>query len=140
MATEQLREAYTSEVGAEVEQLGVLPPGLYGTDAASAVLCVLAQRLSGGEARDLVTALLEGLRARVNVCASHRGERGEVFDRDEFLRRVAAHLKVTVLQAEEIARAVFAAVRRRLPAKEVHDVASQLPRELEELWTAVPPA
>ena len=49
----------------------------------------LAQRLSGGEARDLVESLPEGLRARVDVCAGHRDERGEVFDRAEFLRRVA---------------------------------------------------
>jgi uncharacterized protein (DUF2267 family) len=140
MATEQPREADTSEVGAEVWQSGVLPPGVHGTDAAAAVLCVLAQRLSGGEARDLVATLPEGLRPLVEPCARHRGEEGERFDRDEFLRRVAARLHVTVPQAEEIARAVFAAVRRTLPAKEVHDVASQLPRELEALWTSASPA
>jgi uncharacterized protein (DUF2267 family) len=87
-----------------------------------------------------VASLPEGLRARVDVCASHRAKRGEVFDRDEFLRRVATHLNVTVLQAEAIARVVFAAVRRWLPGKEVDDVASQLPRELEELWAAAAPA
>jgi uncharacterized protein (DUF2267 family) len=76
----------------------------------------------------------------VDVCARHRGERGEVFDRAEFLRRVAAHLNVSVPQAEEISRAVFAAVRRRLPSKEVGDVASQLPRELKELWMLAPSA
>jgi len=94
MATEQPREAYTSEVGAEVEQLGVLPPGLHGTDAASAVLCVLARRrgprLGGVPAR-------RAPRPRGRVCQSP-GERGEVFDRDEFLRRVATHLNVTVLR------------------------------------------
>ena len=36
--------------------------------------------------------------------------------------------------AEAIARAVFAAVRRRLPQKEGQDVASQLPRDLKVLW------
>jgi hypothetical protein len=42
----------TADVEAKIEQQGGLPPGMCGTDAAMAVLCVLAQRLSGGEARD----------------------------------------------------------------------------------------
>jgi hypothetical protein len=57
-------------VEAKIEQQGGLPPGMRGTDAAAAVLCVLAQRLSGGEARDLVVTLPEGLRARVQVVPS----------------------------------------------------------------------
>ena len=124
----------TASAEAEIEQQGVLPPGVRGTDAAAAVLCVLAQRLSGGEARDLVVTLPEGLRPRVQACARHRGERGEAFDYDEFLRRVAAHLDVSWPKAEEITRTVFAAVRRTLPVKEQQDVASQLPRDLEQLW------
>jgi uncharacterized protein (DUF2267 family) len=138
MTTERPQEVDTSEVGAELEEQGVLPPGVRGTEASSGVLCVLAQRLSGGEARDLVASLPPGLRARVDVCARHRGERGEVFDRAEFLRRVATHLNVTEPQAEAITRAVFAVVRRRLPSKEVQDVASQLPRELRTLWMVAP--
>ena len=43
----------TADVEAKIEQQGELPPGMRGTDAAAAVLCVLAQRLSRGEARDL---------------------------------------------------------------------------------------
>jgi uncharacterized protein (DUF2267 family) len=124
----------TAGVEADIERQGGLPPGVRGTDAAAAVLCVLAQRLSGGEARDLVVTLPEGLRPRVQACARHRGERGEAFDYDEFLRRVAAHLDVSGPQAEDIARTVFAAVRRTLPVKEQQDVASQLPWDLEQLW------
>ncbi len=119
MATEQPRTADTSDVGAELEELGVPHPGLRGAEAASAALRVLAH---------------------VQMCAGHGGERGEAFDRAEFLRRVAAHLNGTVAQADAIARAVFAAMRRRLPGKEVHDVASQLPRNLEALWTSASPA
>jgi len=133
MATERAPEVDTSEVGAEIEEQGVLPPAVPGTEAASAVLYVLAQRLSGGESRDLVVSLPPALRARVEVCVMHRGEKGEVFDRAEFLRRVATHLNVTEPQAEAIARAVFAAVQRRLPSKEVQDMASQLPRDLRAL-------
>jgi uncharacterized protein (DUF2267 family) len=70
----------------------------------------------------------------VHACARHRGERGEAFDYDEFLGRVAAHLDVSWPAAEEIARTVFAAVRRMLPVKERQDVASQLPQDLEQLW------
>jgi uncharacterized protein (DUF2267 family) len=117
-----------------LEQQRILPSGMGGTEAAAAVLCVLAQRLSRGEARDVVVALPEGLRLRVQVCARHRGERGEAFDYDEFLRRVMAHLDVSRPEAEDIVRAVFAAVRRMLPLKEQQDVASQLPWDLEQLW------
>jgi uncharacterized protein (DUF2267 family) len=124
----------TADVEAKIEQQGGLPPGMRGTDAAMAVLCVLAQRLSGGEARDLVVTLPEGLRPRVQACTRHRGERGEAFDYDEFLRRVAAHLGVSAPKAEEITRTVFAAVRWTLPVKEQQDVASQLPWDLEQLW------
>jgi uncharacterized protein (DUF2267 family) len=123
-----------ASVEAEIEQQRVLPPGVRGTDAAAAVLCVLAQRLSGGEARDLILALPAGLLPGVEACARHRGARVEAFDYDEFLRRVAAHLEVSQPEAEEIARTVFAAVQRTLPVKERRDVASQLPWDLEQLW------
>ena len=98
----------------------------------------MAQRLSRGQARDLLETLPEGLRPHVHACARHRGERGQAFDYDEFLRRVAAHLDVNGPEAEEIARTVFAAVRRTLPVKEREDVASQLPRDLEQLWRSTP--
>jgi uncharacterized protein (DUF2267 family) len=70
----------------------------------------------------------------VDGCAWHQGERGEVFDHAESLRRVAAHLHVTALQAEATAQTVFAPVRRRLPSQAVHDVTSQLPRDLQDFW------
>jgi uncharacterized protein (DUF2267 family) len=73
-------------IAAEVEDAGVLPVGVRGSEAVSAVLCVLAQRLSGGEARN-----------------------------------------------EAITRAVFRALRQLLPVKERHDVARQLPWDLQEL-------
>jgi uncharacterized protein (DUF2267 family) len=47
---------------------------------------------------------------------------------------VAAHLDVSALKAEEMTRAVFAAVRRTLPVKEQQDVAGQLPWDQEQLW------
>jgi uncharacterized protein (DUF2267 family) len=124
----------TAGIEADTEQQGVLAPGMRGTDAAAAVLCVLAQRLSRGEARDLVAGLPESLRPRVQACARHRGERGEAFDYDEFRRRVAAHLDISEPDAEDTARAVFAAVRRTLPLKEQRDIIDQLPRDLEQLW------
>jgi uncharacterized protein (DUF2267 family) len=37
-------------------------------------------------------------------------------------------------QAERIAAAVFAAVERLISPKEIGDVASQLPRDLQSLW------
>jgi uncharacterized protein (DUF2267 family) len=69
----------------------------------------------------------------VHACASYPGERAERFDREGFLRQVATHLRVRPLQAEAITRAVFGVLRQLLPVKERHDVASQLPRDLQEL-------
>jgi uncharacterized protein (DUF2267 family) len=70
----------------------------------------------------------------VHACARHRGERGEAFDYDEFLGRVAAYLDVGRPEAEGIAHTAFVAVRRMLPVKERQDVASQLPQDLEQHW------
>jgi uncharacterized protein (DUF2267 family) len=140
MATTPARAEDLAALEAEIEAQGVLPPGVRGVDAVSAVLCVLAQRLTGGEAEDVVASLPKGLRPLVEGCVRYPLDRAEAFDRAEFLRRVAARLHVTVPEAEAVTRAVFAAVRPRLPPVEVDDVASQLPRDLKDLWRGTPSA
>jgi uncharacterized protein (DUF2267 family) len=140
MATNPSRAKDMSDLAAEIEAQGVLPPGVRGVDAVSAVLCVLAQRLTGGEAEDLVASLPKGLRPLLEGCVRYPLDRAEAFDHAEFLRRVAARLHVTGTQAEAITRTVFAAVRPRLPPVEVDDVASQLPRDLKNMWMDGPSA
>jgi uncharacterized protein (DUF2267 family) len=103
--------------------------------AVAAVLCTLCQRLSGGEAREVVRELPPAIGALVQRCALHREEPAEEFDREEFDRRLALHLGVPVPQAERIARVVFTAVERFISPEEVRNVASQLPPDLRSVWT-----
>jgi uncharacterized protein (DUF2267 family) len=116
----------------EIEGRVDLPPHVSAYDAAQAVLCTLTQRLSEGEARDILDALPASLRPLLQSCVQHQSTYGL----EGFLRRVAAHLDVTPAEAEAITRAVFALMHERLPAKEIEDAASQLPRDLQELWRA----
>lgn len=121
---------------ARIERSGVLPPDVAPAYAAGAVLCVLSQRLSGGEAGDLRQAVPGPLRDLFQLCPRHRQAPPETFDRQEFLRRVADHLGIGPDQAETVARTVFSALQEEVPSvrREVDDVESQLPKDLKELW------
>ncbi len=118
----------------EIERSVALPSGVTSIDAFSAVMCTLAARVSGGEARELAAGLPATLRGVVERCSLHRAEESEVFDRDELLRRVAAHLSLEPAEVEPIVRAVWGAASRVLPEKATRDVASQLPVDLRALW------
>lgn len=120
---------------ARIQRTGALPPNVEPVDAATAALCVLSQRVSGGEAGDLRQAM-GPLRNLLAACPRHRREPPETFDRQEFLRRVADHLGIGPDQAEAVARAVFSALQEEVPAvrRQVDDIESQLPRDLKELW------
>ena len=137
------RDAGTSETAgpaerffARIRQSGALPPDVTPESAASAVLCVLARRLPGGEVADMRQALPGPRRDLFQSCPRHRRDPPETFDREEFLRRVGEHLGIPPDQAETVARTVFAALQEEVPSvrQEVDDVESQLPRDLKELW------
>lgn len=113
-----------------------LPPNVTPQDALQAVVCTLSQHVSGGEARHLWRALPDPVKPLLERCMLHRAEPPRTFGRDELLARISGHLGVSSAEAERIASAVLTAVSRRLPQKEVDSVASQLPRELRELWHA----
>jgi uncharacterized protein (DUF2267 family) len=117
-----------------IEQSRVLPSSISVLDAVSAVLCTLSQRVTAGEARDFVAAMPPDLEALLAPCVLHRDERPETFGRVEFLRRVADHLRIEPVQAEALARAVFAAMNEELPRGQIDDVESQLPPDLKDLW------
>ena len=120
----------------EIHEDVALPEGVTSADAFSAVMCTLSQRVSRGEARELVLGLPETLRGLVDRCAKHRSEESDVFGRDELLRRIAVHLELEPSAAEPIVRAVFAATKRVLPERAIFDIGSQLPVDLRELWDA----
>ncbi|WP_437961977.1 DUF2267 domain-containing protein [Sorangium sp. So ce119] len=118
----------------QVEQSGALPPHLGAPEAVGAALCTLSRRLSGGEARDLAAALPSTIQAIVQPCATHRDEDPEVFGRREFLETLAEQLHIDADQARAVSHAVFAAVEREIPMKEVTDIGSHLPADLKDLW------
>ncbi|RKH25723.1 DUF2267 domain-containing protein [Corallococcus praedator] len=106
--------------------------GLDAREAASAVMCTLARRLSEGEDVKLFRALSGGIGEEIlGACTVHLGpSRARRIGRDEFMTDVADHLKIKVDQAARVVAAVFTAVRDRIPEEEVAAVASQLPADL----------
>lgn len=116
-----------------------LPAPLTVESAVAAVMCVLIERLTAGEAHELVEGIPEPLRPMFRTCVMHRGGQPVLtVDRAEFLARVADHLDVTPAHAEVVTSAVFAAVRAEMPPELAANVAAQLPRGLKELWLGPP--
>jgi uncharacterized protein (DUF2267 family) len=101
--------------------------------AAQATLATLAERLSGGEARDLAKQLPEELRQHL----LSGGPKAEPFDVAEFFRRVAAREGVAEPFAELHARAVFAALTRAVSADELRDMTSELSKDFRDVLDAV---
>ncbi|MFW5879115.1 MAG: DUF2267 domain-containing protein [Myxococcota bacterium] len=126
-------ERYERFVG-EVEESGTIPSEISAQNALSGVICTLTRRVSRGQARDYAGSMPPVLKSVLSPCVMHRDEKGEKFDLQGFLQRVAEHLNVTGQQAESISRAVFRALHKHLPSHEVDDLESQLPPDLAELW------
>lgn len=97
--------------------------------AVHATLRTLADRISGGQAKDLALYLPAPVRADLIETT----EQAEPFDRDEFLDRVAAIESTDRTTAERHARAVLTAVRVSVPESEVADTLDQLPSDIARL-------
>jgi uncharacterized protein (DUF2267 family) len=117
-----------------IQQSGSLPEGATPESVASAVLCTLARRLSGGEARQLVSALPADLQTMLQPCVVHHTELAETFGRLEFLEAVSSHFRPPPEDPEELTRIVFRLVHNHVGVKQISDVASQLPSDLRSLW------
>jgi uncharacterized protein (DUF2267 family) len=100
-----------------------------------ATLTTLAERIDGGEARDLATQLPEELRAY----AFAPSETGERLGLDVFVQRVSGRAEVDVTLAKAGVRAVFDTLREAVTPGEYDDVISQLPAELWEVADPVTP-
>jgi uncharacterized protein (DUF2267 family) len=96
---------------------------------ARVTLEVLADRITGGEARDLLAQLPKPLKDEVLI----KGEEAEAFDVPEFVRRVAARAHVDEQTAHDGAVAVLVTVREAVTSGEFDDITSQLPQEYREL-------
>jgi uncharacterized protein (DUF2267 family) len=137
-ATDVLRrprplEEPVESILAELERSDVLPAGVAAPDAVRAVLCTLSLELTGAEARELA-ALGPSFHLLLDRCVAHRGERAQAFDQVIFIGHVANHLALEAADAERVTRAVFAALRGRLPAAEVAQIDNRVPRSVRRLW------
>jgi uncharacterized protein (DUF2267 family) len=104
--------------------------------AVEAVLETLAVRISEGEVEDLIDRLPADLTLALErgLAESRKATRMSL---DEFLERVANREGVERDEAEHHARAVFAALREVISAKEIHDVESELPADYAPLFSGV---
>lgn len=94
-----------------------------------ATLTPLTERLSGGEAHDLATQLPEELRGLMHKDVDF----GERLDLAEFLNEVRARTGVDHQRAAEGVRAVLTTVRDAVSAQEFEDMASDLPKDIQQL-------
>jgi uncharacterized protein (DUF2267 family) len=101
---------------------------------ASATLTTLAERISGGEARDLAAQLPRTAQDPLRSGA----EDAEAFDADEFVRRVGDRTHFEPGPAEDAARAVLVTVREAVSPGEFDDVTSQLPQDYRALVGPMP--
>jgi uncharacterized protein (DUF2267 family) len=100
--------------------------------AIEATLRTLAERITGGEARDVAAFLPEEVRPFL----TETREEAEPFDVDEFHRRVAEREGVDRRTAAAHARAVFVALGVAVAPGELRDMVAQLPRDFEPLLQA----
>jgi uncharacterized protein (DUF2267 family) len=112
-------DAVSDRMGVSVDEAEILT---------HATLTTLAERITGGEARDLASQLPRPLRHVLLPTT----ESAEVFDLDDFIRRVSKRADVNAAEAAEGTRAVFATLRKAVTGGEFDDVMSQLPAEFRD--------
>jgi uncharacterized protein (DUF2267 family) len=94
-------------------------------DLTRATLATLADRLSGGEARDLAAQLPEPLAQPLRS----GDEAAKRFDLEEFVRRVSKHTGLTPLETTRGIRAVLITLREVVANDEFAQVMAQLPKD-----------
>jgi uncharacterized protein (DUF2267 family) len=94
-----------------------------------ATMQVLAQRISGGEARDLARQLPSPFEEWLQP----EHEKAEPFDLEVFIQRVADRALVDFDAARAGVRAVFQTLREAVTGPEFNDVLAQLPQEYRDL-------
>ncbi|WP_236647350.1 DUF2267 domain-containing protein [Micromonospora sicca] len=94
-----------------------------------ATLATLAERLSGGQARDLAAQLPEELRGDLRK----PDENAEPFELPEFFERVQQRAAVDLQTANAGVCAVLDTLRDAVSAKEYEDSVAQLPKEFWQL-------
>jgi uncharacterized protein (DUF2267 family) len=100
--------------------------------AIDATLRTLGERITRGEAEDIALFLPRELRPALTSSP----EPAEAFDREEFVRRVAAREDVDEGSAEAHARAAFTALGVAVAPGELRDMVAQLSSDYEPLFAA----
>lgn len=95
----------------------------------AAALRTLAERLTGGEAKDLAAQLPKELKPYL----ADADEPPEPYGVEEFIRRVAERAGVDPDRAQTGPRAVFGTLRGAVSPGEFDDVVAQLPKEFRGL-------
>ncbi|RZU75558.1 uncharacterized protein (DUF2267 family) [Micromonospora kangleipakensis] len=104
-------------------------PAAEAANVIRATLTTLAERVSGGEARDLAAQLPEEFRGYLHKEVDF----GERLDLVEFLNEVRARTGMDDQRAAEGARAVLATLREAVSAEELKDLESELPKDIRQL-------
>ncbi|WKU05464.1 DUF2267 domain-containing protein [Micromonospora sp. HUAS LYJ1] len=110
--------------------------GLPSTEAANvirATLTTLAERISGGEARDLAAQLPEEYRGYLHK----EVEFAETLDRVEFLNEVRTRAGLDDQRAVEGARAVLMTLREAMSADAFENLDSELSEDIRQLFHPV---
>jgi uncharacterized protein (DUF2267 family) len=124
----------TAELFDELRRGGSLPVGVDPTEATAAVVCGVLARLELEPARALLDALGPEAVQAIGRCPIHGGARGESFDADELLRRIASHFQLAPAAVQPMAAAVLDGIRRRVPREVDATLENHLPRRIVELW------
>jgi uncharacterized protein (DUF2267 family) len=103
-------------------------------DLTRATLETLADRLSGGEARDLAVRLPEPMGE--SLCGK-KGMAAGNFGLEEFVRRVSEHAGLTVKETTEGVRAVFRTLAEVVPSDHFDQAMSQLPGDFRRMLESV---
>jgi uncharacterized protein (DUF2267 family) len=98
--------------------------------ATDAVLETLAERIAGGEVRDLMARLPIELHDPLRRGSDRNGGRAQRMSAERFMQRIAEREGVTPAVARQHGRAVFAALRDAVGDDERFDVTVQLPPDL----------
>ncbi|WBC16123.1 DUF2267 domain-containing protein [Micromonospora sp. WMMA1998] len=114
-------------IGAVAERCGTSAE--QATAVTRATLTTLAERIDGGEARDLADRLPEALRAY----AFGPGEAAERFGLDVFVERVSERADVEVDAARDGVTAVFDVLRDAVDPAAYAQAVAQLPAEFGEV-------
>lgn len=100
-----------------------------------ATLRTLAERITGGEARDLAAQLPKDMQEPLTSGVQRPAER---FELEEFVHRIAARAEVNFTMAREGVRAALLTLRGAVSAGEFDGVLAQLTDEYRELLRPQP--